>query len=83
MFCTHCGKELPANAKFCTACGTPITADEGKSKETEPAKKVFEIQKTKPKGKFEMVLDSFVTVAGFIVVGFTVLGIVGAIISLF
>ena len=30
-----------------------------------------------------MVLDSFVTVAGFIVVGFTVLGIVGAIISLF
>lgn len=83
MFCTHCGKELPANAKFCTACGTPITADEGKSKETEPAKKVFETQKTKPKGKFEMVLDSFVTVACSIIVGFTVLGIVGAIISLF
>ena len=65
MFCTHCGKELPANAKFCTACGTPITADEGQSKET------------------EMVLDSFVTVACLIIVGFTVLGIVGAIISLF
>ena len=51
--------------------------------ETEPAKKVFETQKTKPKGKFEMVLDSFVTVACFIIAGFTVLGIVGAIISLF
>lgn len=30
-----------------------------------------------------MVLDSFVTVACFIIVGFTVLGIVGTIISLF
>ena len=30
-----------------------------------------------------MVLDSFVTVACSIIVGFTVLGIVGAIISLF
>ena len=38
MFCTHCGNELPVDAKFCTACGTPITADEGKSKENEPAK---------------------------------------------
>ena len=78
MFCTHCGEELPADAKFCTACGTPITAEEVKT-----TKKVFETQKTKPKGKFEMVLDSFVTVACLIVVGFTVLGIVGAIISLF
>lgn len=83
MFCTHCGNELSADAKFCTACGTPITVEEVKTEKEETTKKVFETQKTKPKGKFEMVLDSFVTVAGFIVVGFTVLGIVGAIISLF
>ena len=83
MFCTHCGEELPADAKFCTACGTPITAEEVKAEKEKPTKKVFETQKTKPKGKFEMVLDSFVTVACLIIVEFTVLGIVGAIISLF
>lgn len=25
-FCTHCGAQVPDNAKFCTACGTPIDA---------------------------------------------------------
>lgn len=25
-FCTHCGAQIPDNAKFCTACGTPIDA---------------------------------------------------------
>ena len=83
MFCTHCGKELPDDARFCTGCGTPITEEGVKTKKEETAKRVFETQKTKPKGKFEMVLDSFVTVACLIIVGFTVLGIVGAIISLF
>ena len=24
MFCSNCGKELPANARFCNACGRPI-----------------------------------------------------------
>lgn len=24
MFCKNCGKELPDNAKFCNACGTPV-----------------------------------------------------------
>lgn len=28
MFCSHCGKEIDANTRFCTACGTPI--DSGK-----------------------------------------------------
>lgn len=25
MFCKHCGKQLPDNAKFCNYCGTPVT----------------------------------------------------------
>lgn len=25
MFCSNCGKELPAEAKFCPACGTGVT----------------------------------------------------------
>ena len=25
-FCTHCGAQVPDNAKFCTACGTPVNA---------------------------------------------------------
>ena len=25
-FCTHCGAQIPDNAKFCTACGTPTDA---------------------------------------------------------
>jgi len=24
-YCTHCGASLPDNAKFCTACGTPVS----------------------------------------------------------
>lgn len=23
-FCTHCGAQLPAGARFCTSCGTPV-----------------------------------------------------------
>ena len=26
MFCTHCGQELPSDAKFCTACGAEAKA---------------------------------------------------------
>ena len=25
-FCTHCGAQVPDGAKFCTSCGTPLTA---------------------------------------------------------
>ena len=34
MFCSNCGKEIPENGKFCSACGnqimteTPISADD-------------------------------------------------------
>lgn len=26
VYCSHCGKELSANLRFCTACGTPVPA---------------------------------------------------------
>ena len=25
MFCEKCGKELPADARFCEHCGNPVT----------------------------------------------------------
>jgi pSer/pThr/pTyr-binding forkhead associated (FHA) protein len=28
MFCTQCGHELPDDARFCSACGTPVGAGE-------------------------------------------------------
>ena len=37
MFCTHCGKELPDDARFCTGCGTPITEEGVKTKKEETA----------------------------------------------
>lgn len=38
MFCTKCGKQAPDNAKFCTACGTPLTLrTPGDQPEPQPA----------------------------------------------
>ena len=28
MFCEKCGKELPADARFCEHCGNPVTMEE-------------------------------------------------------
>lgn len=28
MFCEKCGKELPADARFCEHCGNPVTREE-------------------------------------------------------
>ncbi|MBZ5740271.1 adenylate/guanylate cyclase domain-containing protein [Nocardioides mangrovi] len=30
MVCASCGEALPANAKFCLECGTPVAADSGR-----------------------------------------------------
>lgn len=52
MFCTHCGKELPDDARFCTGCGnavgpaaaTPQNSAPAETKTPEPRKKVYEEQ---------------------------------------
>ena len=36
MFCYHCGKKVPENAKFCPECGTPCGKNEIFSQETAP-----------------------------------------------
>ena len=36
MFCYHCGKKVPENAKFCPECGTPCGKNEIFSRETAP-----------------------------------------------
>lgn len=28
MFCTHCGKEIPEGARFCTSCGVALSLDD-------------------------------------------------------
>lgn len=42
-FCTHCGAQIPDNAKFCTACGTPISApDEASVTISDPEETIVE-----------------------------------------
>lgn len=36
MYCNHCGAELPDNAKFCTACGTPVESPSQPAAPVEP-----------------------------------------------
>ncbi len=40
MFCTNCGKQIPEDARFCPACGTPVLTDTiiKEEKKPEPAK---------------------------------------------
>lgn len=52
MFCTHCGKELPDDVRFCTGCGNAVTpattppqnSAPAETKTPEPRKKVYEEQ---------------------------------------
>lgn len=52
MFCTHCGKELPDDARFCTGCGNAVTPANtpqqssalAETKTPAPRKKVYEEQ---------------------------------------
>lgn len=37
MYCRHCGKELPEDARFCTFCGTRIGENEPERKDAEKA----------------------------------------------
>lgn len=46
MFCKSCGKELPDNAKFCSGCGTPVTA-----KDPEPPEEAAPVQPPVPGGE--------------------------------
>jgi ribosomal protein L40E len=39
-YCKHCGAKLPEDARFCPACGTPVTAAETKPLETKQTLKV-------------------------------------------
>lgn len=36
MFCTHCGKELFENARFCQACGAPVVGTQPPSRVADP-----------------------------------------------
>ena len=86
MFCTHCGQELPSDAKFCTACGAEVkaaTKEENpqlvKSRESES--KVFEKQQEVPKSTAKKVWDGVVTLACFIAVVVGGVGIIGLVVS--
>lgn len=86
MFCTHCGQELPSDAKFCTACGAEVKAatKEEKSqlvKSRESESKVFEKQQEVPKSTAKKVWDGVVTLACFIAVVVGGVGIIGLVVS--
>lgn len=68
MFCTHCGRELPSDAKFCTACGAEVKAATKEEKpqlvkSRESESKVFEKQQEVPKSTAKKVWDGVVTLA--------------------
>ena len=46
MFCGRCGKELGAEARFCSACGAPATAASGWAGGGHPAQTL-----TRPRGQ--------------------------------
>lgn len=88
MFCTHCGHELPPDAKFCTACGAEVkaTAEEEKpqpikSKKQEKESDVFEKQQKAPKNAAQKAWDDVVTLACFIALVVGGVGIIGVVVS--
>ena len=86
MFCTHCGQELPSDAKFCTACGAEVKAATKEEKpqlvkSRESESKVFEKQQEVPKSTAKKVWDGVVTLACFIVVVVGGVGIIGLVVS--
>lgn len=48
MFCSECGKEIEEGAKFCGACGTPITESNDKKaiRRAKRKKAVSNVQET-------------------------------------
>ncbi len=86
MFCTHCGQELPSDAKFCTACGAEVKAATKEEKpqlvkSRESESKVFEKQQEVPKSTAKKVWDGVVTLACFIAVVVGGVGIIGLVVS--
>ena len=86
MFCTHCGQELPSDAKFCTACGAEVKAATKEEKpqlvkSRESESKVFEKQQEVPKSTAKKGWDGVVTLACFIVVVVGGVGIIGLVVS--
>ena len=86
MFCTHCGQEVPSDAKFCTACGAEVKAATKEEKpqlvkSRESESKVFEKQQEVPKSTAKKVWDGVVTLACFIVVVVGGVGIIGLVVS--
>ena len=86
MFCTHCGQELPSDAKFCTACGAEVKAATKEEKpqlvkSRESESKVFEKQQEVPKSTAKKVWDGVVTLACFIASVVGGVGIIGSVVS--
>lgn len=86
MFCTHCGQELPSDAKFCTVCGAEVKAATKEEKpqlvkSRESESKVFEKQQEVPESTAKKVWDGVVTLACFIVVVVGGVGIIGLVVS--
>ena len=86
MFCTHCGQELPSDAKFCTACGAEVKAATKEEKpqlvtSRESESKVFEKQQEVPKSTAKKVWDGVVTLAFFIASVVGGVGIIGSVVS--
>lgn len=70
MYCPHCGKALPPNARFCGVCGTPVSSGglPGISNNPLPPQKVVVVAK---EGCFLQTLNW-----GCQMIGLAVLGIV-------
>ena len=49
MKCQHCGTENADDAKFCAACGKPVTGQEEANDETEVAAEAAETPETAEK----------------------------------
>lgn len=86
MFCTHCGQELPSDAKFCTACGAEVKAATKEEKpqlvkSRESESKVFEKQQEVPKSTAKKVWDGVVTLACFIALVVGGVGIIESVVS--
>lgn len=86
MFCTHCGQELPSDAKFCTVCGAEVKAATKEEKpqlvkSRESESKVFEKQQEVPESTAKKVWDGVVTLAYFIALVVGGVGIIGSVVS--
>ena len=82
MFCQHCGKELPSNAKFCPNCGKATngeisnTANNNTQPYQQEAYNIHFIKEDKPRSKYfaPILALSIIPLCGFIYCLFVLFG---------